>query len=148
MSDQINVITETLAEKGYRLTAARRAIVRALVESGGHVSADDLADRVRAESPSVGRMTVYRTLDLLCSLALIRPIYQGSGAAHYVLMDEGSHHHLVCIRCERVIEFDHCGSDALGEALSQRYDFQIHSHLLEFHGVCRACRERTSRASS
>ena len=141
MNDQVNVMTQTLSEKGYRLTGARRAIMRALVKSGGHITADDLAELVRTEAPSVGRMTVYRTLDLLCSLALIRPVYQGSGAAHYVLMDNGSHHHLVCIRCGQVIEFDHCGSEALGRELSQRYDFQIHTHLLEFHGVCEACQK-------
>jgi len=109
------------------------------VACDGHVSADDLAAQVREAAPQVGRMTVYRTLDLLCELGQIRPIYQGTGAAHYILMDGGHHHHLVCNRCHRVIEFDECASEPLVQRLSQRFNFQVQSHLLEVHGVCEAC---------
>ena len=41
-------------------------------------------------------------------MGLLRPVYQGTGAAHYVLLLDGHHHHLVCSRCRRVIEFDEC----------------------------------------
>ncbi len=137
--DTLNSLTQALAKNGYRLTEARRAILETLVGCGGHVSADDLATRVHETTPKVGRMTVYRTLELLCELGLIHPIYQGTGAAHYILMDEGSHHHLICNRCGLVIEFDDCTASELGQALSAQFNFQIQSHLLEFHGLCANC---------
>ena len=125
--------------QGFRSTAARRAILRTFVEEGGLLTADDLADQVRAKHPTIGRMTVYRTLDLLSELGLIRPIYQGTGAAHYVLLDQGRHHHLVCNDCGATIEFEHCGSESLSQTLSERYNFEIQAHLLEFYGLCEGC---------
>jgi Fur family ferric uptake transcriptional regulator len=84
-------------------------------------------------------MTVYRTLDLLNELGLIRPVYQGTGAAHYVWMHDGHHHHLVCSGCDQVIEFEDCVIEEVAEQLSRRFNFQIEGHLLELYGVCGDC---------
>lgn len=140
MNNRAHQLGNALRRNGYRLTGARRAILQALAESGGHVSADDLVELVREAEPGVGRMTVYRTLDLLHELNLIRPIYHGTGAAHYVLMEDGHHHHLVCTACQRTIEFDDCVAQEISRALSDRFNFQISGHLLEFYGLCPDCR--------
>ena len=136
---QVDLLIKAIVSQGYRQTTARRAILQTLIKSGGHVTADELADQVRVENPSVGRMTVYRTLDLLSELGLIRPIYQGTGAAHYVLLDQGRHHHLICNRCGTTIEFEHCGSETLSQELSEQFNFEIQAHLLEFYGLCEDC---------
>jgi Fur family transcriptional regulator, ferric uptake regulator len=141
MSDQAERLVSCLVEGGYRLTPARQAIIDALVNSHGHITADDLAALVHETSPQTGRMTVYRTLDLLCDLGLVRPIYQGTGAAHYVLLTGGSHHHLICNSCHRVFEFDRCGAGDLAQTLGDRFNFQVQSHLLEVYGLCEDCRE-------
>jgi Fur family ferric uptake transcriptional regulator len=140
MGEATQFLTDTVTKNGYRLTAARRAIIETLAVCAGHITADDLADKVREQAPQVGRMTVYRTLDLLCELGAIRPIYQGTGAAHYILMTDGSHHHLICNRCHDVIEFEHCTAGDLVQQLADRFNFQVSSHLLELHGLCAACR--------
>ncbi len=144
MDKQLQVFTLTLQENGYRLTRARQAVVTALLSSGGHVSADALAEVVRESAPQVGRMTVYRTLDLLSELGLVRPVYQGTGAAHYVLMDDGHHHHLVCSTCDTVIEFDDCVLEEIERVIGERFQFEVRGHLLEFYGRCHHCRESSS----
>jgi Fur family transcriptional regulator, ferric uptake regulator len=141
MTDQSKrVIATLLNEGGYRLTPARRAIIAALVDGHGHITADDLAVLVRQSAPRVGRMTVYRTLDLLCNLGLVRPVFLGTGAAHYVLLDGGSHHHFICNRCGRVFDFDHCQESAVAQDLGRQFNFQVQSHLLEVYGLCEPCR--------
>ena len=132
-------LSRALAEHGYRLTPARRLILSALADSGGHLSADELTERVRQRATGVGRMTVYRTLDLLCDLGLLRPVYQGTGAAHYILLEDGHHHHLVCSRCSRVVEFDECALGDLPARIAARYGFRVEGHLLELYGVCADC---------
>lgn len=144
MTNKIRQLGNALRQNGHRLTGARRAILEALVESGGHVSADELVDLVRDAAPNVGRMTVYRTLDLLHELSLIRPVYQGTGAAHYILMEDGQHHHLVCTGCHQIVEFNDCAAQEIGRALSNRFNFQIEGHLLEFYGLCPECRRSAS----
>ena len=139
MAHQLVTLQNILQQNGYRLTAARLAILEMLIASGGHLSADQLAERVREQTPQVGRMTVYRTLDLLSELGVIRPVYQGTGAAHYILMDEGHHHHLVCAGCACVIEFEECVLAEIEEMVSGRFNFQIQGHLLEFYGICAEC---------
>ncbi len=128
-----------LAARGYRLTAARRVILDVLLESGGHLTADELTGLVRQRSTAVGRMTVYRTLDLLCDLGLLRPVYQGTGAAHYILMHGGRHHHLICTGCGRIFEFDECDLDDAPDRIAQRFDFEVRGHLLELYGTCADC---------
>ena len=139
MSEQVELLANAIQESGYRLTTARQAIITRLVNCGGHITADDLALQVRHDNPRVGRMTVYRTLELLTELGAIRPIYQGTGAAHYILMAEGSHHHFICTRCHNVIEFDDCTTDVLTQQLAQQINFQVQGHLLEVHGLCAGC---------
>lgn len=134
-------LSNALRQNGYRLTTARQVILEVLVASGGHVSADDLAERVRQQAPGVGRMTVYRTLDLLSQLGFIRPVYLGTGAAHYILMEEGHHHHLVCSNCDAVIEFDECVLEEIERVVGNRFNFQVQGHLLEFFGRCRECQD-------
>ncbi len=134
-------LERALRARGYRLTPARQAILAALAAAGEHPTADALAAAVHQAAPGVGRMTVYRTLDLLCELGLLRPVYQGTGAAHYVLLLDGHHHHLVCSRCRRVIEFDDCALGELAETVARRYGFVVEGHLLEFYGRCAECRE-------
>lgn len=143
MSEQqhkhIELITEAIQQKGYRLTAARQAIVETLIQSGAHISADALVEKVHQNAPQVGRMTVYRTLDLLCELNILRPVYQGTGAAHYILLDDGHHHHLICSNCDRVVEFDECLLSEMQEQLGARFNFVIQGHLLELYGLCENC---------
>ncbi|HUF38568.1 MAG TPA: transcriptional repressor [Anaerolineales bacterium] len=139
MTSQVEILADTLTAAGHILTPSRRIIIETLVRTGGHITADELAVQVRQESPRVGRMTIYRTLELLTELGLARPIFQGTGAAHYILMAEGDHHHLICSRCHRVIEFDHCASGDLVEILASKFGFSVQNHLLEIHGICREC---------
>jgi Fur family ferric uptake transcriptional regulator len=141
MDAEAERILDIVEQNGYRRTDARLAIIAGLVNSAGHITADDLADKVRQQAPHVGRMTVYRTLDLLCELGVVRPIFQGTGAAHYILMADGSHHHLICNRCNDVIEFEECSATPLMEQVAKRFNFHVFSHLLELHGLCENCYE-------
>jgi Fur family ferric uptake transcriptional regulator len=136
---QLDDIQVALKQKGYRLTSSRQKIVQALLSCGGHITADGLLEVVHGLDKTVGRMTVYRTLELLSELGLIRPVYQGTGAAHYILLDGGHHHHLICSGCDMVIEFDECGLQEVGKLLAKRFNFAVEGHLVEFYGRCQNC---------
>ena len=136
---RLDDIQAALKQKGYRLTNSRQKIVQALLNCGGHITADGLLEVVHEIDRTVGRMTVYRTLELLSELGVIRPVYQGTGAAHYILLDEGHHHHLICSGCDTVIEFDECELQEVGKLLAERFNFAVEGHLVEFYGRCQNC---------
>ena len=134
-------IETKLAEYGHRPTAARLEVIEALLQFGGHMTADDLYSRMRESGSKVGRMTVFRTLDLLGEIGVVRPTYQGSGAAHFVLLEEGHHHHLVCMQCSKTVDFVDCIlGDELSQSLAKRFKFKIEGHLLEIYGLCEVCK--------
>jgi Fur family ferric uptake transcriptional regulator len=136
-------LSSALQQEGFRMTQSRRHILAALVSCQGHITADDLYEVVHRKQPGIGRMSVYRTLDVLADLGLIRPVYQGTGAAHYVLLDQGHHHHLVCSNCDKVIEFEECVLQEIENSISRSYNFEIQGHLLEFFGRCSDCQTVT-----
>lgn len=141
MTMTVGQVAAKLAAHGHRATQARRDVIAALLRSERHVSADELYALLQDEGSSVGRMTVFRTLDLLSAIGVVRPVYQGSGAAHFVVLEDGHHHHLVCTECARTIEFEDCTvADALSRRLAAEHDFEIAGHLLEIYGRCAACR--------
>jgi Fur family ferric uptake transcriptional regulator len=132
-----------LRDAGYKLTHARLAVLAALEESGGHLTSGQLIDAVGKIDESIGRASIFRTLDLLTSLAIIRPTYIASSMTPtYVLMPDGHHHHIICTECSRVIEFEHCQLDTLTAYLEQQFGCALTGHLLEFYGVCADCRRK------
>lgn len=129
-----------LRRAGYRITGARRAVAE-VMQSAGHRSAREIVEEVKRRYPSVGRASVYRTLSLLSRLCAVQPSLVGTARAHYVASEQGSHHHFICNRCRRVIEFDECTAAAVAKDVERRLGVRIQGHLLEFYGLCGACAE-------
>ena len=105
---------------------------------GEHLNPNEILARAQAIHPQTGRATVYRTLELLRQLGIVRPIYVGDSGPTYIRA-EGGHHHLVCARCGRVVDFEQCVADSMEHDLETRFGFRILSHLLEFYGLCPNC---------
>jgi Fe2+ or Zn2+ uptake regulation protein len=137
---ELTDLTSKLKRAGHKLTAPRMAVVQALEQGDGHLSPNEILARGRQIHPALSRATVYRTLDLLTQLGLIRPILLGDTCQRYVTA-EGGHHHLVCTDCGATFEFLRCDADRLAATLSGQFQFEIHSHLLEFYGLCETCKQ-------
>jgi len=132
---------QRLRSAGYKLTSARLAVLTVLEQYDGHMTSADVQEAVGQVDESIGRASIFRTLDLLTQLAIIRPTYiDSSMTPTYVLLPDGHHHHIVCTNCNRVIHFDDCGLGELAKKLEVQFDVAITGHLLEFFGVCAVCR--------
>jgi len=134
-------ILGALRDAGYRMTAARRAVIAALDGIGDHFTPEDVLRRGRAIHPRLGRATVYRTLEVCAGLGLVRPMYSGAAGLQYVVA-EGGHHHVVCCSCGLRAEFEECALGEMERDVAVRYGFEIRGHLLELYGVCAGCRDR------
>ncbi|MCS6835781.1 MAG: transcriptional repressor [Anaerolineae bacterium] len=131
---------ERLRQAGYKITHARLTVLQVIEALGSHVTSAQVLDGVNQVDSGIGRASVFRTLDLLTRLGIIRPTYlDSSSTPKYVLMPNGHHHHVICTRCHRVMEFDDCGLEAMTKALEARLHARIHGHLLEFYGECESC---------
>src|SRR5436305_9430057 len=135
--DRTAAILDRLRADGGRVTTARRALIAALVDAAGHVTADDLATSVQAAYPDVHRSTIYRTLDALERLGIVDHVHLGHGRAVYHLADQ-PHHHLVCEVCGCVIEVPEELFASLAETLHDQYGFAIHPRHFAVVGRCAA----------
>lgn len=133
---------DRLHKAGYKFTQPRQQVAAVLLESDSHLSAPEIVDLVSEKDTSIGRMSVYRTLDLYTRLGFIRPAFQEGPNARYIVVLDGHHHHLVCQKCGRVVHFDElpCPVAELEQELATQYGFSIKGHLLEFFGICEECR--------
>jgi Fur family transcriptional regulator, ferric uptake regulator len=130
-----------LKEAGYRLTKPRRAVAQVLLAGQTPLSIEEIHSRLGDRS--INRVSVYRTVQLLCDLGIVRRLQFHEGFARYELADSfGSHHHhFVCNRCGRVEDIDACPLATTEQAIIRRTHSRITSHTLEFYGVCGVCAE-------
>ncbi len=136
MTDQ----EQALQAKGIRLTWRRRAILDIFRALGGHLSADDILVALRERKAKTDRTTVYRNLELLAALGVLRHVDFHDGCCRYELQSQACHHHLHCTRCGKTVEFGGCEIGELERRLAQRTNFVIERHHLEIFGLCPDCR--------
>jgi Fur family transcriptional regulator, ferric uptake regulator len=129
--------TRRLDEAGHRSGAARRKVVELLAGEKCAVTALEVDRRL----PSVGRASVYRTLERLERLHLVQRVEIGGDAAGYERLDpEEHHHHLICERCERLVPFADRPLERAIEAVAHQVDFEVASHDVVLRGRCADCK--------
>lgn len=129
-----------LRERGHSSTTPRRLVWEALVTSGGHLTAEEIADRVHETDPTVNLSSVYRTLALLSELDLVRESSLGTeSAAHWELAHSDDEFHLVCTMCGGVTH--HAGSlvEEIRSHLDADHGFSAERVELVVTGTCPDC---------
>lgn len=134
-----------LEENSLKHTKQREAILDVFLEVSGHITSDDLYQKVRDVHPNIGYTTVYRTMKLLCEAGLAHE-HDFDGVTHYEIAHE-HHDHLVCVRCGRIIEFECQMIESAQEEIAARYDFRVLRHRHELYGHCAKCQAEGAQAS-
>jgi Fe2+ or Zn2+ uptake regulation protein len=137
-------VVRRLRERGYRLTASRRAVIRVLLRSDHHLTPQEIYERARSEDAGIGLVTVYRTLDLLAEMGLVKRLHGENGCHGYAASAPGVHrHYLVCTGCGAVVEFDgYKEIEDLLKKLESKTGFVVTDHWLQVFGLCPECRAR------
>ena len=129
--------------RGLPFTVQRRVILEALAARDDHPTADEILEEVRARLPQVSRTTVYRVLDTLVKLGVVVKICSpGTGTRFDPRTDR--HHHLVCVQCEQVMDFEAPNLNALRLPDARKRAFEIHDYSIHFRGLCADCRAPTT----
>jgi len=129
---------EHLRSRGYRLTPQRELVLEA-VTGLGHATPEDVFAWVHERSSGVNISTVYRTLELLEELGLVKHAHLSHGAPTYHAAAAPEHVHLVCRQCGTVIELEPKVVSPLVEALQHDAGFLADVGHLTVFGRCREC---------
>ncbi len=127
-------------DEGMSVTPQRAAIFRALLESEDHPSPEALYRRVHRRMPSLSLATIYKALDALVRLGLVRQVDVAGETKRYdANLDR--HHHLICTRCKNVTDLYDEGLDTV--APSKRLaGFVARSVSVQVFGLCPACAKK------
>ncbi len=139
MSEFVQAGDETLRQRGYRLTPQRHLILQILRNAQEHLTIEQLLERARQRYPSATLSTVYRTLDLLKELQLVREIHFPGEAVTYEAFTQRTHHHLVCRQCGSILHLDMSLQRTLYEAVQQQFGFHNITIDIMSTGYCNTC---------
>jgi len=131
---------ECLQASGYRLTSPRRAVVDTLANSQHALNAAEIFDLAREQYPSLGLVSVYRTLEKLEELELIQRVHHPDGCHAFIAGFTGHQHLLICQNCGRTEFFEGDDLDLLFERVAQESGYQIKEHWLQLFGFCADCK--------
>lgn len=133
-------IPERMSSRGRRLTRQRVLVAEALASAKRALSAQELYERIKTSHPTLGRATVYRALEAQVQDGMASRFERDGHISAYIACDAEHHHHLVCTRCQRVLDLDETVVAPLLSSVGRRHEFQVDHAALDFYGLCRRCR--------
>jgi len=143
-SEEINQgLRNSLRDQGQRLTPQRERMLGLFerLEEGRHLSAEEAHQKLRVRGEQVSLATVYRTLRLLSGMGLLKELELAEGGRRFELAghDHRHHHHLVCVRCGRIEEFENGVVLAAASAAANRHGFRVLEGVLNVRALCPTC---------
>jgi Fur family transcriptional regulator, peroxide stress response regulator len=143
--ERLELLRQACRERELVLTPQRLAVLRVVLDLDDHPTADEVYAVLARRRSRVGRATVFRTLESLARLGVITKACHPGHAARYDRRTE-RHHHLVCLRCDRVIDFSDARLDSLPVPDTRRLGFVVSDCRVQVRGICRKCREQEDKA--
>ena len=136
--DPLSALRSYVSKQGLKFTKQRELIAAVFFRGEGHLTAEELLDRVRAQDSQVSLATVYRTMKLLTDCGLANPhrfnerqtVYEPSEG------DEEHHDHIICRDCGHIYEFLDERIEALQEQVAAQYGMKLSDHRMELYGNC------------
>jgi len=133
---------DELRRAGHRSGGARTAVLDVIAGQDCCLTAQEIFDDLRAAGRDAGIASVYRALELLTRMGLVRRVELAEAAAYEPALPGGEHHHhVVCDRCGKVSPFEDEALERAIDRLAGRLEYDVGGHDVVLRGACRDCRE-------
>lgn len=137
---RFNQLIGALKERDFRLTPQRVELVRLIAASDGHPSASQLYSKIKRQFPTISHATVYKTLSLLKEMNQVLEIDLHNDS-HYDGNHPQPHPHLICIKCNKIIDGEVYLDQESLRRLEQTSGFKILRPQIALYGLCPDCKE-------
>jgi len=124
---------------GLRATS-QRALILEIIRRG-HLDADEIYRQAQAKQPRLSLSTVYRTLRMFKKLGLVKELHLDDTHHHYEVKPSTEHHHLVCLDCGKVVEFEYPLSPKIKKGIAREKGFKVTGVEIRMTGYCSKCRQ-------
>ena len=125
-------------EKGMPFTAQRRVVLQAVLDLRSHPTADEIYASPAVRKAGISRATVYRTLENLVRFGSIAEVGHAGNAIRYDGRIE-LHHHLICLKCNAVMDIADAGLNAISIPDTSKFGFVVNDFHMQLRGLCRRC---------
>ena len=126
---------------GQRMTSQRKLLLDIIRNAQGHLDADEIFIKAKERDPRISLSTVYRNLNLLKESGLVSELHLFEGHHHYELNILPLHHHVVCLGCGSIVEFESEYFDKIKAAIENDIGFKVNKIEIDVRGYCRICQE-------
>lgn len=133
------LVGEALRREGKRMTPQRALLLQIIAEAKGHLDAEEIHRRARAQGVRLSLSTVYRTLAVLGEMGLLRELHFDEEHHHYERTTD-EHYHLYCLECGEIREYWPPDSGKHLQQIAQEYGFELVSARVELRGFCEQCK--------
>ena len=130
---------EAVRQGGLRLTSARRLVLEALLNAGGPISAEEIADGLGGRMTQSDIASVYRNLETLGGLGLVRHFHAGHGPGRYVLEGAGDREYITCESCGALDSVDPSALDGIRDEIRALSGFEARFSHFPIVGLCARC---------
>ena len=141
---RFNQLITALKEHDFRLTPQRVELVRLIAVSEGHPSASQLFTKIKLQFPTMSHATVYKTLTMLKEMNQVLEIDLRDDS-HYDGNRPEPHPHLICVKCNQIIDGDLSIDQELLRKLEQTSGYKILRPQISLYGLCPDCKEEVKK---
>ena len=141
--EEFRVLGAYLTANGLKHSRQREIILQHFLDTGGHMTVDDLYRVIHRRHPGIGRTTIYRALKVFCDAQLADAIELKDGLTRFEHKYRHAHHdHMICKECGTILEFLSPEIERLQDEIADAYGFIIESHRHQIFGRCQKCNRK------
>ena len=142
LKEETELFYSYLRQNGLKKTYQKDLILETFLNTEGHLSVEDIYALVKKRDKKVGVVTVFRTLKSLTACGIAREVTLGDGLTRFEhAYHHPPHHHIVCTKCHKAIEFVCPALEKIQDEIIQRYHIHPIHHRFQTYGICEDCRE-------
>jgi Fur family ferric uptake transcriptional regulator len=147
--EEFQVLADHLSANGLKHSRQRELILHHFLDTGGHMTVDDLYRVIHRKNPGIGRTTIYRALKVFVDAKLADAIELKDGLTRFEHKFRHAHHdHMICTECGTILEFLSAEIERLQDEIADTYGFQIESHRHQIFGLCQKCLRGTKQRNA
>jgi len=136
--ERLDLFAQRSGERGLPVTPQRRAVLAAVLGMDNHPTADQVHAEVERSFPGINRATVYRSLEALVSLGVVTRLCHPGHSTRYDPRTH-LHHHLICLKCDSVLDFEDERLNQLELPDTSRQGFELRDFRVQLRGICMEC---------
>jgi Fur family ferric uptake transcriptional regulator len=137
--DSPETVINALRGRGLRISTARRLVVRTLFSTDGPASAEEIAADLEGRGTPVDLASVYRNLETLEEIGVVRHVHAGHAPGRYALAGGGEREYLACDRCGGLIAVDPSELEGVRAEVRTRFGLEARFTHFPIVGRCVAC---------